>query len=110
MKYIFCIFTLFFSVTTLAQQVERKNLVQKIKTGPSFKYAVKCMKNGESALASSDSSNFNIAEFNGEFDNDKVEYWKEKDNMVTKHTLKSEQIVNVTPINNKGCFLLKYKD
>lgn len=97
------------SFQTLAE-IEKRNIVRDLNIGPKVQYAVKCIKNAESALASSDSSNFNIAAFNGEFKEGEVEYWTEKNNTVTKRTISSDKIVEVTPINNKGCFIIKFKD
>ncbi len=109
MKFILAILLAAISFYTFAQ-TEKRKLVRDVNIGPTFQYAVKCMKSGESALASSDSSNFNIAAFNGEFREDKVEYWTEKNNAVTKRTISTDKIVDVTPINNKGCFIIKFKD
>lgn len=109
MKLILLIMIATFSFNTISQ-VERKRIVKDLNIGPKFQFAVKCMKSGESALSSSDSSNFNIAEFNGEFRENVVEYWTEKNNSVTKRTLSSDKIVDITPINDKGCFIIKFKE
>ena len=93
----------------LKKKFRRKIVSKKLVVGVSFSFAVKCMKNGESALSSGNSNNFNIAEFNGEFKDNEIEYWTEKNNSVTRRTLTADQIVDVSPINDKGCFIIKFK-
>jgi hypothetical protein len=97
-----------FSTVTHAQ-ADKIRMQPKVKMGQSFMFAIKCMKNGDSALDSGDSNNFNIAEFNGEFKESSVEYWTEKDNSVSKRTLSTDKIIDVTPINDQGCFIIKFK-
>jgi len=105
---LFIIFTIITFSLLANADLPKKRLSDTLRVGVSHNFAIKCMKNGESALSSGDSNNFNIAEFNGEFKESEIEYWTEDNNKVSKKILSTEQIVDITPINDKGCFLIKY--